>query len=104
MLSNGPKYLESKKKFGDVQVHVEWAEPSDVEGNSQGRGNSGVFLMGLFETQVLDSYNNPTYADGQCGAVYGQYPPQVNACRPPGEWQTYDIIFHRPPLRKWKAR
>jgi hypothetical protein len=96
MLSNGPKYLESKRKFGDVQLHVEWAEPAQVKGDSQGRGNSGVFLMGLFETQVLDSYNNPTYADGQCGAVYGQYPPQVNVCRPPGEWQTYDIIFHHP--------
>jgi hypothetical protein len=98
MLSNGPKYLESKRKFGDVQVHVEWAEPAEVHGDSQGqgRGNSGVFLMGVFETQVLDNYNNPTYADGQCGAIYGQYPPQVNVCRPPGEWQTYDIIFHHP--------
>jgi len=95
-LSYGPKYMETKEKFGDVQLHVEWAEPAEVKGDSQGRGNSGVFLMGKFETQVLDSYNNRTYADGQCGAVYGQYPPQVNACRPPGEWQTYDIIFHHP--------
>jgi len=95
-LSYGPKYMETKDKFGDVQLHVEWAEPAEVKGDSQGRGNSGVFLMGKFETQVLDSYNNPTYPDGQCGAIYGQYPPQVNACRPPGEWQTYDIIFHHP--------
>jgi hypothetical protein len=95
-LSYGPKYMETKEKFGDVQLHVEWAEPAEVKGDSQGRGNSGVFLMNKFETQVLDSYNNRTYADGQCGAVYGQYPPQVNVCRPPGEWQTYDIIFHHP--------
>ena len=90
------KALQSKEKFGDIQLHVEWAEPTPPKGDSQGRGNSGVFLMGLFETQVLDSYNNRTYADGQCGAIYGQFPPQVNVCRPPGEWQTYDIIFHRP--------
>jgi hypothetical protein len=90
------KYLETKQRFGDVQLHVEWAEPTPPKGNSQGRGNSGVFLMGKFETQVLDSYDNRTYADGQCGAIYGQYPPQVNVCRPPGEWQTYDIVFHHP--------
>ncbi|HET6246143.1 MAG TPA: DUF1080 domain-containing protein [Tepidisphaeraceae bacterium] len=95
-LSYGPKYLESKEKFGDVQLHIEWAEPVPAKGDSQGRGNSGVFLMGQFEVQVLDNYNNPTYPDGQCSAVYGQYPPEVNVCRPPGEWQTYDIIFHRP--------
>jgi hypothetical protein len=90
------KYLVSKDEFGDVQVHVEWAEPTPPQGSSQGRGNSGVFLMGKFEVQVLDNYNNPTYPDGQCSSVYGQYPPIVNVCRPPGEWQTYDIIFHRP--------
>lgn len=90
------KNLESKDKFGDVQLHVEFATPTPPHGDSQGRGNSGIFLMGLFETQVLDNYNNPTYADGQCASVYGQYPPQVNACRPPGEWQTYDIIFKHP--------
>jgi hypothetical protein len=90
------KYLQSKEEFGDVQVHLEWSEPNPPKGSSQGRGNSGVFLMGLFEVQVLDDYNNPTYADGQCSAVYGQYPPQVNVCKPPGEWQTYDIIFTRP--------
>jgi hypothetical protein len=96
MLSYGPKYCETKRKFGDVQVHVEWSEPTPPKGSSQGRGNSGVFMMGLFETQVLDNYDNPTYADGLCGAVYGQYPPEVNACLPPGQWQTYDIIFRHP--------
>ena len=90
------KNLESKEKFGDVQLHVEFATPTPPHGDSQSRGNSGVFLMGLYETQVLDNYNNPTYPDGQCASVYGQYPPQVNVCRPPGEWQTYDIIFHHP--------
>jgi hypothetical protein len=90
------KYLQSKDKFGDVQVHVEFATPTPPQGESQGRGNSGVFLMGLFETQVLDSYQAATYPDGQCGAVYGQYPPMVNACRAPGQWQTYDIYFTRP--------
>ncbi|HZL35403.1 MAG TPA: DUF1080 domain-containing protein [Tepidisphaeraceae bacterium] len=101
MLSYGPKDLQSKDKFGDIQLHVEWAEPTPAKGSSQGRGNSGVFLMGLFEIQVLDNYKNPTYPDGQCSGIYGQYPPQVNVCRPPGEWQTYDIIFHTP--RKGRA-
>jgi hypothetical protein len=90
------KYLQSKQQFGDVQLHVEWAEPTPPKGDSQGRGNSGVFLMGQFETQVLDSYDNRTYADGQCGGIYGQYPPMVNVCRPPGEWQTYDFVFTTP--------
>jgi len=92
----GSGYIRSKQAFGDIQLHVEWAAPLPVKGNSQGRGNSGVFLMGLYEVQVLDSYDNLTYADGQAGAVYGQYPPQVNAARPPGEWQTYDIVFQKP--------
>lgn len=92
----GSGYVRSKQAFGDIQLHVEWAAPLPVIGESQGRGNSGVFLMGLYEVQVLDSYDNTTYADGQASAVYGQYPPQVNAARPPGEWQAYDIIFHRP--------
>ena len=92
----GAGYLYSARGFGDVQLHVEWAAPTKVVGTSQGRGNSGVFLMGLYEVQVLDSYQNDTYPDGQAGAIYGQYPPQVNACRPPGEWQTYDITFRRP--------
>ncbi len=92
----GAGYIQSKAAFGDMHLHVEWAAPLPVKGNSQGRGNSGVFLMSYYEVQVLDSYDNPTYADGQAGAVYGQYPPLVNATRPPGEWQSYDIFWHRP--------
>jgi hypothetical protein len=88
--------IRTKMGFGDCQVHIEWATPAVVSGEEQGRGNSGVFLMDLYEVQVLDSYNNVTYADGMAAAVYGQYPPLVNACRKPGEWQTYDIVFHRP--------
>ena len=83
-------------KFGDVQLHVEWASPSPAVGKGQDRGNSGIFLMGLYELQVIDSYQADTYADGQAGALYGQYPPLANASRPPGEWQTYDIAFRRP--------
>jgi len=88
--------IATKDKFGDVQLHVEWMEPADVSGLSQNRGNSGVFLMGLFEIQVLDSFGSRTYADGQAGAMYGQWPPLVNAVRKPGEWQTYDIVFEAP--------
>ncbi|MGE0534738.1 MAG: family 16 glycoside hydrolase [Pirellulales bacterium] len=89
-------YLVSADKFGDVQLHIEWATPTPARGRSQGRGNSGVFLMSLYEVQVLDSYENETYADGQAGAIYGQYPPLANACLPPGEWQAFDISFRRP--------
>ncbi len=92
----GAGYIQSKQKFGSCQLHIEFATPSTVKGNGQGRGNSGVFLMGQYEVQVLDSYENTTYPDGQCGALYGRAKPNVNACRPPGEWQTYDITFHRP--------
>ncbi len=88
--------INSKQSFGDCQLHVEWATPAVVTGHGQGRGNSGVFLMGKFEIQVLDSYNNDTYPDGQAAGVYKQRPPLVNACRKPGEWQTYDIVFHTP--------
>jgi hypothetical protein len=88
--------LATKQKFGDSQLHVEWAAPSAVRGTSQNRGNSGIFLQGRYEVQVLDSYQNPTYADGQAGALYGQWPPLVNAVRKPGEWQAYDIIFEAP--------
>ncbi len=94
----GSGAIGTKDRFGDVQLHVEWASPSPPRGTSQDRGNSGIFLMGLFETQVLDSYNSPTYADGQAGAIYGQWPPLVNATRPPGEWQTYDIVFEAPKM------
>lgn len=82
--------------FGDCQLHIEFATPFPGKGKGQGRGNSGVFLMGIYEVQVLDSYNNATYADGQASAIYGQHAPQVNACREPGKWQTFDIIFHGP--------
>jgi hypothetical protein len=88
--------IRTKKGFGDCQLHVEWATPVEPQGESQGRGNSGVFLMDTYEVQVLDCYNNTTYADGMAAAIYGQYPPLINACRKPGEWQTYDIIFHAP--------
>ncbi len=84
--------ISTRDKFGDVQLHIEWATPSEVKGNSQGRGNSGVLLHGIGEVQILDSYDNDTYPDGQAGAIYGKYPPLVNASRKPGEWQTYDII------------
>ena len=92
----GGGWLVSADSFGDVQLHVEWAAPNPARGEGQGRGNSGVFLMKTYELQVLDSYQNVTYADGQAGAIYGQFPPLVNASRPPGEWQSYDIIFRAP--------
>lgn len=88
--------IMTRDGFGDAQLHVEWMAPLPAKGEGQDRGNSGVFLMGRYEVQVLDSYGNITYPDGQASAIYGQYPPLVNASRPPGEWQTYDIIFHRP--------
>ncbi len=88
--------LRTRRAFGDVQAHVEWAAPAPATGEGQARGNSGVFLMGYYEVQILDSYGNDTYADGQAASVYGQAPPLVNASRPPGEWQTYDIAFRRP--------
>lgn len=91
----------TKEQFGDCQLHLEFACPSVVHGAGQGRGNSGVFLMGLYEMQVLDGHDNPTYADGTVGSIYGQYPPLVNAARQPGEWQTYDIIFIAP---RWDAQ
>lgn len=88
--------LWSKAAFGDCQLHIEWQSENPPKGKSQGRGNSGVFLMGLYEVQVLDCYDNVTYADGSAGSVYGQTPPLVNACLKPGEWQIYDIIFQAP--------
>lgn len=86
--------IQTKEPYGDCQLHVEWSAPNPPHGTDQDRGNSGVFLHGLYEIQVLDSFDNVTYADGEAAAVYGQYPPLVNACRKPGEWQTYDIVFH----------
>ncbi|MFQ5632141.1 MAG: DUF1080 domain-containing protein [bacterium] len=88
--------IVTKQAFGDCQLHIEWAAPEKVQGKGQGRGNSGVFLMGMYEVQVLDSYRNKSYPDGQAAAIYGQYPPLANVCRPPGHWQTYDIIFRAP--------
>ncbi|NKB65974.1 MAG: DUF1080 domain-containing protein [Candidatus Latescibacteria bacterium] len=88
--------IQTKAHFGDCQLHLEWAAPAVVKGDSQGRGNSGVFLWGIYEIQVLDSYDNPTYADGHTASIYSQYPPLVNAARPPGQWQTYDIIWEGP--------
>jgi len=92
----GTGEIITNQQFGDVQLHIEWATPSAVKGEGQERGNSGVFLMGKYEVQVLDSYENVTYYHGQAGAVYKQYAPLVNASRKPGEWQAYDIIFHAP--------
>jgi 3-keto-disaccharide hydrolase len=88
--------VETVQPFGDCQLHIEWAAPSPPVGEDQHRGNSGVFFQGIYELQVLDSYQNRTYADGQAGALYGQYPPLVNPARPPGEWQAYDVVFRRP--------
>jgi hypothetical protein len=95
---NGTGSIMTREKFGDVQLHIEWASPEKVEGEGQGRGNSGVYLQGRYEIQVLDSYHNKTYPDGQAGAFYGNFPPLVNAARKPGQWQTYDIIFQAPKL------
>jgi hypothetical protein len=96
----GTGSIRTKQQFGDCQLHLEFCAPSLVKGESQGRGNSGVFLMGRYEIQVLDCYDNPTYPDGTTGGVYGQYPPLANACRQPGEWQTYDILWEAP---RWEA-
>jgi hypothetical protein len=98
----GAGYVRSVEEFGDCQLHVEWSAPKEVKGDSQGRGNSGIFLMGAVEVQVLDNYNNPTYADGFAGSVYGVNPPMANPLFAPGEWQTYDIVFRRPIFKDGK--
>ena len=95
--------IRTKDNFGDSQLHVEFSTPAPPKGNSQSRGNSGIFLYGLYEVQVLDSYNNLTYADGQASAIYGQSPPLVNASRPPGEWQVYDIVYTGPRFKDGKV-
>lgn len=92
----GKGQIVTKQEFGDCQLHIEWSAPVPPKGKGQGRGNSGVFLMGRYEVQVLDSYENPTYFDGQAGAIYKQTPPAVNAMRPPGQWNTYDIFWTAP--------
>ncbi|MGL6096153.1 MAG: 3-keto-disaccharide hydrolase, partial [Fimbriiglobus sp.] len=88
--------IETTDKFGDVQLHLEFATPEKVTGSGQGRGNSGLFFHGVYEVQILDSFENATYFDGQCASLYKQTPPMVNACRKPGEWQTYDVVFEAP--------
>ncbi len=88
--------LITREKFGDCQLHIEWSEPEGITGTSQARGNSGVILMSRYEIQVLDAFKNPTYADGQAGAIYGQWPPLANPARAPGQWQAYDIVFEAP--------
>lgn len=102
MVVNGTGAIRTKEQFGDCQLHIEWASPKQAKSQDQGRGNSGVFLMNRYEIQVLDSFKNRTYPDGQAAALYGQKPPLVNACRGPGEWQTYDIIFRAPRFKDGK--
>jgi hypothetical protein len=92
----GSGVVQTKRTFNDFQLHIEWKTPSEVSGDGQGRGNSGVYLQGLYEIQVLDSYNNRTYRQGQAGSLYKQYAPMVNVCRKPGEWQSYDVIYTAP--------
>jgi hypothetical protein len=99
-VAKGAGSIRTRDEFSDFQLHLEFATPAEVKGNSQGRGNSGVIIFGRYEVQVLDTYNNLTYPDGQCGAMYGSFPPLVNACKPPGVWQSYDIIFEAP---RWDA-
>lgn len=100
VLQSGKGMIQTREQFSDVQLHVEFATPTEVKGDGQGRGNSGVFLAGVFEIQVLDSYQNKTYPDGQASAMYGQFPPLVNASRGPGQWQTYDIVFTAPRFKE----
>jgi hypothetical protein len=95
-VSSGTGDIRTRQQFGDVQLHIEWRTPAKVEGDGQGRGNSGVFFHETYEVQVLDSYENVTYSNGQAGSIYKQYIPLVNVSRGPGEWQTYDIIFESP--------
>ncbi len=95
-ITPGTGGIATRDSFGDVQLHLEWKAPVPAVGEGQHRGNSGVFLMGTYEVQVLDSWRNDTYTDGQAGSLFGQFPPLVNAMRPPTEWQSYDIVFHRP--------
>ena len=96
MVKPGTGNISTKQGFGSCQLHIEWRAPYIVKGESQGRGNSGIFFMGKYELQVLDNYNNRTYSNGQAGSMYKQRMPLVNACRPPGEWQSYDVIFTAP--------
>ncbi len=99
-VKSGTGIIKTKRGFGDCQLHIEWRTPAEVKGDGQGRGNSGIFLQNRYELQVLDSYDNKTYSNGQAGSIYKQSIPLVNACRKPGEWQTYDIIYQAPRLAK----
>jgi hypothetical protein len=92
--------IQTKQSFGDMQLHLEWRAPAEIDTVGQGRGNSGVYIQGRYEVQILDCYENTTYVNGQTGAVYKQHIPLANACRPPGEWQTYDIIFVAPRFKE----
>ncbi|MFC3197456.1 DUF1080 domain-containing protein [Parapedobacter deserti] len=95
-VARGKGDIQTKQEFTDYQLHLEWRTPTKIEGEGQGRGNSGVFMQGLYEVQVLDSYNNRTYSNGQAASIYKQRIPLVNATKPPGEWQTYDIVWTAP--------
>jgi hypothetical protein len=99
VITAGPGMLTTRDNFGDVQLHVEFVMPTTVSGASQARGNSGLIFMGRYELQILDSYNNRTYADGMNAAIYGEWPPMVNVAAAPGEWQTFDIVFEAPRFR-----
>lgn len=92
--------IRTKKDFGDFQLHLEWSAPTEIVGESQGRGNSGVFMQGMYEVQILDNYQNETYANGQAGSIYKQTPPLVNACQKPGKWNTYDITYTAPRFKE----
>ena len=96
IVKGGSGNIETRQKFGDCQLHIEWRTPSEVKGEGQERGNSGIFMMGRYELQILDSYKNRTYSNGQAGSIFKQYPPSVNASKGPGEWQSFDIIFKAP--------
>ena len=100
VIEAGAGNLPTKESFGDMQLHLEWLAPADFEGPWYNRGNNGVLLMGLYEIQIFDSYNEKLYPDGQTASVYGQTPPRVNASRPPGQWQTFDIVFTAP---RWEG-
>lgn len=99
-VKRGTGSIKTKQNFNDFQLHIEWCVPEDIQGESQGRGNSGVFLQGIYEIQIIDSYKKETYVNGQAGSVYKQTPPLVNAMRKPGEWNTYDIIYTAPTFKK----
>jgi hypothetical protein len=95
-VAKGTGDIETKQTFEDFQLHIEWRVPEDIQGQSQARGNSGIFMQGIYELQVLDNYNNRTYSNGQAGSIYKQTRPLVNAMRKPGEWQVYDVIYTAP--------